>query len=86
MATLTIEKIKTNLEPSAQLGYQVIFITKDGGVLCHACTKENLESIGEAIKEGHDPQWEVIAIDGNPENPELYCDHCSNQIPSDYAG
>ena len=60
-------------------GYERIAITDDGGVLCHACVKENLGEIARSYK---DNGWHVVAVDiaENYDEEPLYCDHCGRLL------
>lgn len=60
------------------------FITKDGGVLCFNCVKENLNLIVSSIEIFDDAQWEVINYEINWEDDFLYCDHCNKKIDPEY--
>jgi len=63
-------------------GYPLFAVTSDGAAICHHCAKSEREAIGTTT--GSDG-WNVVAIDANWENPDLYCDHCSSRIESAYA-
>lgn len=65
--------------------YPKYFMCRDGGVLCPQCVRDNLQEIKDAVDVGGSPQWYVVAVDVNWEDPNLYCDHCNNRIPSAYA-
>ena len=65
--------------------YPLFFVTKDGGALDPRTVKENLFQIGRAVRDKNDPQWQVIGIDVNWENPDLYDDHTGDRIESAYA-
>lgn len=68
-------------------GYPLYYLCTDGGVLCPDCANREIALIDEAIKNpGCDKQWELIGVDINYEDTSLYCDHCSKQIESAYAG
>jgi hypothetical protein len=61
-------------------GYPLFYVTRDNGVLCPACANRNLK-----LTLGDDPQWRIVDCDVNYEDPELYCDNCSERIESAYA-
>jgi hypothetical protein len=63
-------------------GYPLFAITHDGAALCHHCCKTERDSIGTTT--GSDG-WGVVAIEGNWEDPDLYCDHCGTRIESAYG-
>lgn len=60
------------------------YVTKDGGVLCTACVKNNTDLIYSSINIFDDPQWEVIGYGINWEDDNLYCDHCNEKIEPEY--
>ncbi len=62
-------------------GYPVFYVTNDGGALCPGCVQDELEQCCDPDAHG----WHVVAHDANWENPDLYCDHCSERIESAYA-
>lgn len=66
-------------------GYPVFAITKDGGCLCSACTKDNLRQIVRDTHEDGNTGWEVDGSMVNWEDTELYCDHCGKLIESAYG-
>ena len=63
-------------------GYPMFAITSDGAALCKHCCKNERSSIGFTY--GTDG-WNVVGLDINYEDPELYCDHCGDRIESAYA-
>ena len=56
-------------------GYPMFYVTKRGNVLCPDC----------ANAEGKDSDDPPVAHDANWEDPNLYCDACSQRIESAYA-
>jgi hypothetical protein len=70
-------------------GYPVFYLTADSGVLCPECVQEDLSETqcnGEhATCDPSNPGFYVVAHGVNWEDPELYCDHCSERIESAYA-
>lgn len=72
-----------HLEPYAWPGgYPLHVITDDGAALCAKCCGSELASIDTSTR---GDGWRVIASDVNWEDADLYCDHCSERIPSAYA-
>lgn len=65
--------------------YPIFFITADNGILSYKAAKENALLIGRAIQSKANKQWEVVAIEINWEDPELYCDDSGERIESVYA-
>lgn len=67
-------------------GYPTFGVMTDGGALCHACLKTERASIVRAtLTPGDRSGWGLAGIDINYEDPDLYCDHCSDRIESAYA-
>ena len=61
--------------------YPMYAIASDGACLCHKCTIEHGQVIGD--EDGWiDPQWHVVAADINYEDNDLHCAHCNEQIES----
>lgn len=55
-------------------GYPLFYVTKQNSCLCSRCATDNDQDF--------DP---IVAVDVNWENPDLYCDECSQRIESAYA-
>jgi hypothetical protein len=55
-------------------GYPVFYVTKQNNCLCSECADNNDME--------YDP---IVAVDVNWEDPDLYCDECSQRIESAYA-
>lgn len=85
MNILNIDQLKDLQSGSPFLGYLHYYVTKDCGVICPDCVKDNLELIAEDMKDGWDDQWIVIACDINYEDDSLYCDNCDKHIISAYG-
>lgn len=62
-------------------GYPTFAITRDGGCLCESCVNRNRYE----ILTDPAPDWEIVAVEVNWEDPELYCDNCNARIESAYA-
>ena len=67
-------------------GYPTYFVCDDGTALCHDCAKTERRLILDAISH---PEywsgWEVVALDINWEDPDLYCNNCSARIENAYG-
>ena len=63
-------------------GYPLFYLTGDSGVLCADCASHERPPVPDAEQT---PDWAIVAVDANWEDPELYCDHCSTRIESAYA-
>ena len=66
-------------------GYPLAAITADGGCLCASCVKKEWRLICAEHFENTNCGFRIAGIDVNWENPDLYCDHCSEQIESAYG-
>ena len=64
--------------------YPLAFITNDGEVLSFKSAKENADLISEAIEDGSDCGWRVVAIDVMWEG-EHYCCHSNERIETAYG-
>ena len=62
-------------------GYPLFGLFSDGGACCHRCAKSEREAIGTTA--GSDG-WQLVALQVNWEDPELFCDHCGSRIESAY--
>jgi len=62
-------------------GYEISYVTKDGGVLCHQCANANLLR----TLDPDDDQFHVVDEFINYENSNLYCDHCNRRIEPAYG-
>lgn len=63
-------------------GYPMFALTSDNGILCNKCCKEERRLIGTTTG---DDGWNVVSLDVNWEDQELYCDHCNDKIESAYG-
>ena len=63
-------------------GYPLVAVTNDGACLCHRCTESERESIGTTT--GTDG-WNVVGLQVNWEDSQLFCDHCGTRIEAAYA-
>ena len=61
-------------------GYEIHFITEDGGVLCHDCANKEMERTIDK----DDPQFYIVEADVNWES-QVYCDHCNRLIEPAYG-
>ena len=62
-------------------GYEIHYITQDGGVLCHQCAnKEVMRTI-----DPDDDQFCIVEADVLWEGPSITCDHCNREIHSEYG-
>ena len=84
---ITIETLKefTRNQYAWPGGYPMFALCADGGVLSHTAVKDNYRLIRESMRDDNDKQWQVVAIDINWEDAELYCDHTGDLIESAYG-
>lgn len=70
-------------------GYPLFYITQDNSVICPQCAN-NLEQLRKEI-EAAGEEWveidneKLVKAEINYEDPDLYCDNCSQRIESAYA-
>lgn len=64
-------------------GYPMIYLTKDGSVLCPECASGKNGS--DASESNDDPQWQLVAGDIFYEGAPIQCDHCCVLIESAYG-
>ena len=70
-----------SVETYSEIGcYPMFYVTKSNDVICPDCVNKNISS----FKDEEDINY-IVARDANWEDPELYCDECSEKIPSAYA-
>lgn len=65
-------------------GYPLYYLMQDGEAICPACVSSNRKLINEAFAD-HDPQWNVLGVDANWEDENMYCCHCNKKIESAYG-
>lgn len=66
-------------------GYPLAAITADGGCLCAACVRKEWRLVASESFDNSNCGFRISGVDVNWENPDLYCDHCSERIESAYA-
>lgn len=72
-------------------GYEIVYLTNDGAILCDGCVRKNLRSIFDDIKQpiGYGTGWRIVsacyeaisaqcAIDAGVETS--YCDQCGKEF------
>lgn len=62
-------------------GYPLYYMTADGGCLCVECANQNTQTFDKHAEK----DWQIVAMDVNYEDHDLYCDHCNEQIESAYG-
>lgn len=66
-------------------GYPKFWIAEDGESLSYDAVIAEKDLILAAIKDGNDPQWNVVFCDLNYEDTGLVCAHTNEPIPSAYG-
>ena len=64
--------------------YPVFFVMADGQPMSYDAVAAELDRIKLGFAD-REPEWTVIGMDVNWENPELYCCHTGERIESAYA-
>jgi len=85
MVTIDTLKEFTRNQYARPGGYPMFALCADGGVLSHKAVKDNYRLIRESMRDSNDKQWQIVAIDINWEDAELYCDHTGELIESAYG-
>jgi hypothetical protein len=68
-------------------GYPLYLVTADGEALSIDAARDCWRQVCHAtmFPEYHDKQWQIIGVDVNWEDPDLYCAHTGDRIESAYA-
>lgn len=66
-------------------GYPLFFVTADGAALSFEAVREQYRSVLRSIRDNVNYGWQVVGVETNWENPDLYCDHTGKRIESAYA-
>lgn len=86
---MTLQDIKTRLREGPYAwpgGYPLFFIAHDGEPLSFAAVRERFREVCAAhLTRDERDQWFLTAVEPNWENPDLYCAHTGERIPSAYA-
>jgi hypothetical protein len=68
-------------------GYEIVYFTKDGAVLCGKCVREQFREIADSIKNRISDGWRVIgsgyeavAADCCSSELTINCDHCGKEF------
>ncbi len=64
-------------------GYQIVYYTKDMGLLCPDCA--NGLNGSDASESSDDPQWKLVDSEVYWEGPAMPCEHCNALIESAYG-
>jgi hypothetical protein len=63
-------------------GYNIVYQTADGGVLCAKCAQE---AVDQQLDTPDDPQWNIVRGFVYWEGETIQCDHCYTDIQSEYG-
>ena len=66
-------------------GYPLYLVTTDGGALCIECVRKDWKIIAHSTLHHYNDGWELAGADINWEDPDLFCDHCGENIESAYG-
>ena len=59
-------------------GYDIMFLTSDGGTLCNACVNAERRNIADSIATKCNDGWRVTAAFSTADCDEMQvCDHCN---------
>jgi hypothetical protein len=91
-------EIKTTAQLKAALrspyawpgGYEIVFFTSDGALLCQQCVKSNLRSVLDSIRNQSSDGWRVVGTGYEAVSAECarecsedlvsQCDHCNREF------
>ncbi len=66
--------------------YSVIYLCKDGGLLCAKCANgENGSEASECWEDTCSDQWALVTAGVYWEGPDKRCDHCDAVMASEYG-
>ena len=66
-------------------GYPMYAMMRDGGCLCHKCASKHAKRILQSTIRHDDKQLEVVHVDINWEDVNMFCDNCGMLIESAYG-
>lgn len=72
-------------------GYEIAFITDDGGILCHDCVRKNFKEVLWSTKHAQNDGWRIVGYAMEAVDPETtremagedyisYCAHCGKEF------
>ncbi len=82
-----IEQLKNLIrEPYAWPGgYPKFAIMGDGDALCKSCAKSEFKRIVADTMQGFGESFQVVGVDVNWEDHDLFCCHCGDKIEAAYG-
>ena len=66
-------------------GYTKRLIMADGEILCAECAKSNYRLISNSTRHAMRDGWQAEGVDILWEDPDNYCAHCNNAMPTEYG-
>lgn len=67
-------------------GYELAVLTKDGGLICWKCVREEYESLYRSTIGKCNDGWEVssvVVVGQDIDGDDTYCDHCNRVFIED---
>lgn len=65
--------------------YPKFWLCDDGGELSYEAVVENIWLVARSVRDKRKDGWQVIGVDINWEDADMYCSHTGKRIPSAYA-
>jgi len=66
-------------------GYPLFALFNTGDYCCKNCAKSKYKTIMSELRADDDTGWEIIGVDVNWEDENLYCGVCNEKIESAYG-
>ena len=67
-------------------GYPLFLLMSDGECLCPDCARKEWRLVAGATRHpGTNADWEVVGVEINWEDQDMWCAHCGNKIQSAYG-
>ena len=89
LPSITTHVLKQALRtgPHAWLGgYPLYFLAADGSALSFEAVRGEIRQVMHALRHpGTDRDWQIIAVDVNWEDADLFCAHTGQLIPCAYS-
>ena len=89
MSELTTPELKQALRAGPYAwpgGYPLYFLAADGSALSFEAVRLEIRQVMCAMRHpGTDRDWQIVAVDVNWEDSELFCAHTGQLIPCAYS-
>jgi hypothetical protein len=66
-------------------GYPLYFVADDGETLSFDAVRQEFKQIIYSMRHGIRDGWNIADVDVNWEDPDLFCAHTGERIPSAYS-